>query len=389
MLVDVWVPISQFRCLISICLIGLSILHNAHCFSPVSFQSIFPNSIGFVDELERKVGIFKFGWNLCLVLFLVLSLSLNIALFVGGSLSKMASSAFGSLTGMRTVAVQHADEVAELSSNLVNERRLNRELEGEVADITDNLVSERKVAAELKEEVADLTGDLAADRAARRKLSGEIAELSGDLAAERIASKKIRNQLPEITSDLVAYRGRKMAVSEAVDLTADGISNRAVRSSSRSISSMAGEAIPYVGVAVIAGVTALDLKDLCDTIKDMNELKRAFNPELQPSEDETTVCSVIVPTKEELWETAKASPSKAWAAAREATPTLEDLREYEFPDIDWTGAWSITVDGAGNTWAATLDVAGSALDATTTTASGWIGGATKYWSGSDDTEQTD
>lgn len=324
--------------------------------------------------------IIKSAWKLIFVLFLVLSLALNVAMFLGGSLYSMASKAFGAATGMKTVAIQHADEMAELSSDLINERRINRELTGEVTDITSNLVSERKVASELREEVTDLTGGLAAERTARRKLTGEVAELSGDLAAERIASKKIRNQLTETTSDLVTYRGRRMAVNEAVDLTANGISKRAVKSSSRSITSMAGEAIPYVGTAVIVGVTALELKDLCDTIMDMNELRRAFNPELQLSENDTTVCSMRVPTTEELWAMAKASPGQAWAAAKEVTPSLEDLKSYEFPEIDWTGAWNSSLGGAENAWTATLDSAGTVLDATTETTGRWIDDATKYWS---------
>ena len=280
----------------------------------------------------------------------------------------MASNAVGAVTGMRTVAVQHAAEVAELSSDLVNERRINRELKGEVAD---------------------LAGNLATERTARRKLTGEVTELSGDLAAERVASRKIRNQLSESTSNLVTYRGKRMAVNEAVDRTANGISKRAVKSSSRSITSMAGEAIPYVGTAVIVGVTTLELKDLCDTIKDMNELRQAFNPELKPSEDDMTVCAMKVPTTEELWEIAKTSPSQAWAAAKEATPTLEDLKSYEIPDIDWTGAWNTSVDGAGNAWTATLNGAGAALDATTETTGGWIDSATEYWAGDDNTDKAD
>ena len=69
-----------------------------------------------------------------------------------------------------------------------------------------------------------------------------------------------------------------MARSQAVELTTDRISKRAVITSSRSIGSMAGEAIPYLGTAVIVGVTTLELKDLCDTLRDMNELKRSFSP---------------------------------------------------------------------------------------------------------------
>ncbi len=171
-----------------------------------------------------------------------------------------------------------------------------------------------------------------------------------------------------------------MSRSQAVELTADSISRRAVKTSSRSIGSMAGEAIPYLGAAVIAGVTALELKDLCDTLKDMNELKRSFTPGKPASEDEATVCTMKVPTAQELWEVAKSSPETAWNAAKEATPSLEEIQQLEFPDIDWTAAWASTMEGTENAWAATKNGAGTAIEATVDATSGLWKGAKKYWS---------
>lgn len=301
----------------------------------------------------------KLSFRLVLVVFLVASLTLNIALFVGGSVYRLASSAVEAVTGLRTVAAQHADEVADLGSQLTNEKRVSRELRSEVADISDNLISERKMT---------------------KKLQGEVTELSGDLAAERVASKKLRNQLSDTGADLVTYRGKKMARSQAVELTADSISRRAVKTSSRSIGSMAGEAIPYIGTAVIVGVTALELKDLCDTLKDMSELKRSFTPGAPESEDEATVCAMKVPTAQELWEVAKSSPETAWNAAKEATPSLEEIQQLEFPDVDWTAAWATTMEGTEKAWAATKDGAGTAIEATVDATSGLWEGAKKYWS---------
>jgi len=332
------------------------------------------------------MSVIRSAWKFVLVLLLLFSLALNVAMFVGGSLYSMASSAFGALTGIRTVAAQHASEVAELGSDLANERKAGRELRGEVVDLSDKLVSERRVAANLKGEVAELTGDLAAERTARRKLTSEVAEISGDLATERVTSKKARSQLSDATENLVSYRGRKMAASEAAEITADRISKRAVKTSIRSIGSMAGEALPYIGAAVIVGVTAMELKDLCDTLKDMTELRRAYNPELNASEDETTVCSMKVPSSGELWEMTKASPGQAWAAAKEVTPTLEDIQNYEFPDIDWNGAWNATSEGAGSAWSAIMSGASTAMDATAETTGGWMDSAKEYWSGEEGTD---
>ena len=352
--------------------------------------------------------IFSLLWKIALVVFLVSSLALNVAMFLGGTIYSIASNAFNAVTGVRTVAMQHAGEVAELGVDLADERRLSRELREEVVDVSDDLVaertarnklknqmtdlsgdltSERRVSRKLREEVVDISDDLAAERIARRKLKNQVTDLSGNLAIERLASRQVRDQASEATADLVTFRGRKVAVAEAVELTADRISKRAVKTSSRSLGSMAGEALPYIGTAVIVGVTTLELKDLCDTLIDMSELKRAFNPEMENSDDETTVCSLTVPTKEELWEYAKASPGTAWAAAKEATPTLEEIKDYEMPDVDWTGAWTATTEGAGTAWQTTKDGTGAAVDTTIETTGGWIKGATEYFAGSEDDEK--
>ena len=154
-----------------------------------------------------------------------------------------------------------------------------------------------------------------------------------------------------------------------MEFTSERIATRATKTAARSVGSMAGEALPFVGVAVIVGATAFEIKDLCATIKDMNELKRAFDPSLIPDEAETTVCSITVPTKEELRASAKAAPKAAWAKARSVIPS-----SYEFPDVDGAGllegtrskaAWGLdaTKRGAGALWGTVTDAGASAMDA--------------------------
>jgi hypothetical protein len=218
------------------------------------------------------------------------------------------------------------------------------------------------------------------------KLSQELARRLA-LQSGQLASRQVRNQVSKSPAALVTFRGRKVAVEQAIALTANRISKRAVVASSRNLGSMAGQALPYVGTAVIVGVTALGLKDLCDTLIDMSELTRAVNPEMEISDDEVKVCSKTVPTKEELWEYAKASPGTAWAAAKEAMPTLDEINDYEMPDVDWTGAWTATTKGAGTVWQTTKDGTGAAVDTTIETTGGWIKGATEYFAGSEEDEK--
>ena len=101
-------------------------------------------------------------------------------------------------------------------------------------------------------------------------------------------------------SSKVMFKGKNTTVANAVGATTSSIKHRAIRTSTRSISSMAVEAIPYVDIAAIIGVTAWEIKDLCATVKDMEELNQALNPDDTPLDDDSSVCSVKVPAKEEL-----------------------------------------------------------------------------------------
>ena len=121
---------------------------------------------------------------------------------------------------------------------------------------------------------------------------------------------------------------------------------------------MAGEALPWVGTAVIVGVTTLELRDLCQTITDMNELKRAFDPTLVSDENQRTVCSMEVPSRQELWEATTSSPQRAWEQASAVMPTMDDIRSIDLSDIDWA-AYKTSVgqgfSGASNAMGRVVD----------------------------------
>ena len=70
------------------------------------------------------------------------------------------------------------------------------------------------------------------------------------------------------------------------------VARRAVVNAGKNLSSLAGELVPIAGTAVILALTASDLYDDCQTLKDMNELGAAFDNE---NHDEATVCGMKVP----------------------------------------------------------------------------------------------
>lgn len=244
---------------------------------------------------------------------LVCSLMLNIGLFFSSSVFDLAASAAESLTGRRTVVARQADEIANLSADLDEERRLRREAQSELTEANASLLAERQAKRQLRSELTDAGELLAASAASRKKIQGAV-----------------------------------MNVAEEV-------SERAARTATREVASMPGEAIPFWGTAVIAGATALELKDLCQTMIDMTELQQLFNPSAVPPEDQLTVCSLEVPSRAEIWEAAASAPGSAWEAAKGAVPDLDDVRSFEFGDIDWIGLGQSISDSAEGMAASTAN----------------------------------
>lgn len=64
-------------------------------------------------------------------------------------------------------------------------------------------------------------------------------------------------------------------------------------------------------------------------------------------------------------------------------PSLEEIRNYELPDIDWGGAWASAVDGADNGWEATKSGSSSAFNATKDAVGVVVDGVVNFWSDND------
>ncbi len=227
-----------------------------------------------------------------LVLGLLVSLSINILLFASSAFVSAASSLLSTTLGVRTVFTRQADELAELTVDIDQERRINRQLRSEATEVRD-----------------------AADDILRR------------------------------------------------------VARRTGVSASRDVASMPAEAVPYIGAAVIVGVTALEIRDMCANLQDLAELKQLIDPSAAPSPDTQTVCAIEVPTNREVVEALRSAPEQAWTAAIDAMPSISDLREIEISNIDWQEIASAGWSGATN---ATNELSGAATDAARWVQRWWI-----------------
>jgi len=224
------------------------------------------------------------------------------------------------------------------------------------------LAEARRLAARRADSAARATAGLAAERAASRKLRDANARLtdsaartSARLAAERAAHGETRERLAE-TERVADRRAKKLARTSArraalaatlkkrndagkrAVAAARRANARILKTAGRLVAVMPAKAIPYGGAAVIAGATAWEIRDMCVTTRDINELAAALAPEGAADRGEPAVCGMEVPDRRELLEAATAVPEKAWNRAREALGGLGSIEAaswlaMEFPDI--------------------------------------------------------
>lgn len=135
-------------------------------------------------------------------------------------------------------------------------------------------------------------------------------------------NQKLRSKLADTR---VSYRGKDRRARDAVKDTSQRLAKRVTFASSRNVATVFAEALPVVGIGVIAGATAWEIRDSCEMMKDLRELDVAFNPE--SAIEGTEVCGMDVPDRAEVWQRARESPAEAWNRAREYVPELPDFSE--------------------------------------------------------------
>ncbi|TCP40542.1 hypothetical protein [Rhodovulum marinum] len=167
-------------------------------------------------------------------------------------------------------------------------------------------------------------------------VNGFYAAASSALSAAGIATPAVR--------EATRKAARQKAQRRIVRTTSRNVTRRVQRGAARSIASAAGEAIPFVGAGVVAGALVLEVNDACATARDMAGLEAALgagdDPEAarRAAEDAFDCTAMIreelpgyedIPTREDLWEKARAAPGQAYEQARNAGIALSD--------IDWSG----------------------------------------------------
>lgn len=189
-------------------------------------------------------------------------------------------------------------------------------------------LAEQLQARQIEEELAMAKAQMALMAAL---LGVEVADLAVALK-HHVSNRKLLEAENRNLSERLGTVSREKAEMEkrtrlAAKKAVGSVSARSARSVARNVAGAAGESLPVIGTAIVAGMLYMDVKDACDTLKDLNEMSRTVGAE---PEDESKVCGVRVPTQEELAATAANNWKSAYQSAAEALG-----RPIILPKVSW------------------------------------------------------
>ncbi len=203
----------------------------------------------------------------------------------------------------------------------------------------------QKATARLRTEITQLKHSNEALDSANRSLKAKHEKLSADhddlrsrhakldadhknLAQQRTVLEKEHQALIKQNNDLAKVKAdSELRTRTATQKLSGNVAKRSRNASARNIAGAAGEAIPFVGIPIVAGLLAWDVYDLCQNLKDLNEMNKTLGNELV---DEKSVCGVHVPTPDEL----QAKINTNWQQGyKEAMAVLDS--PIVIPTISW------------------------------------------------------
>lgn len=125
------------------------------------------------------------------------------------------------------------------------------------------------------------------------RVSAEEATRQVNVATMSLVASSLT--LVETTKALARTHGVLSETSKAVSRR---VAIRTAAGAARSVATLAGKAVPYLGIATLLALTAYDLADACQTVKDVNSLALAAG--VEPGSEEALVCSLKVPSLDQF-----------------------------------------------------------------------------------------
>lgn len=135
----------------------------------------------------------------------------------------------------------------------------------------------------------------------------EVAIATAALQAEKealaLARGAAERQAAAAAVEVATVTASYAAQTATMKRVAASIARRTIANVERNVGSVFGEAIPYFGTTIMLSVTAWDVKDACDTLRQLEELEG--KGVRQPGDQTLKVCGMRVPSASEALQSVK------------------------------------------------------------------------------------
>ena len=74
------------------------------------------------------------------------------------------------------------------------------------------------------------------------------------------------------------YKGTKIAIKEVVKKFKGKFSRRLAKKAAIKVGTASGKAVPFLGIALVAGGVTWAVYEICEDLKELHELEKAFDP---------------------------------------------------------------------------------------------------------------
>ena len=149
-------------------------------------------------------------------------------------------------------------------------------------------------------------------------------------------NRVMQDRMIELQRENGRLKGRMAGARRTTNAAVSRTVARSAHAAARVVATAPAKALPYIGTAVVVGAAAWEIKDLCDTIRDMKEIQREIDPSESHAEVERRVCGMEPPTQGEILLQIKTLPLHAWQRSREFLTDLDPVPpEFE----TWLKGW--------------------------------------------------
>ena len=146
-------------------------------------------------------------------------------------------------------------------------------------------------------------------------LKGSVSALTTASVALRTANANLIAREQSTSAKLIIAEKRRLAGVVAAQRLGIRMEARVAKSLARQLATLPGKVLPAVGATIAVGSTVMELRDLCDNMRDIATLNVAVG---LPTTDDRAVCGVQIGSVQTIVANAKQNIAAAYASSMQA-----------------------------------------------------------------------